>query len=255
MAKRLHQETKTSREKKKARVDVEANQSDDLIHFFCKAKSYYELSNFYQCDVTMGQYTFPSTEHAFQYYSKVRKGENDDHIHDWLIGGNFANWDYVYDKAGKKLGASWKTSKKKPIGILAKFVVSNPTLFEIEIQPYNAKTRTFEFWEPILLAKFQNKPLKQLLLNTNNNRLVEYSRGAERVLYEQHFKTNSVGVPRDLWRTIWKSYTKEKRKEINEEFKGTVSVWCGIYNKDDGYVYGNNLMGNFIMKIRDILNK
>lgn len=229
--------------------------------FFSKAKEpYCKLSNFYTCTVKLADgWVFPSSEHAYQYLAKTHPDED---ARRWLVGGSFSNWDYVrgvideYNQRQKlkskqlKLGKSWKSTQ---IGILAKFVINHPTVFKVNTK-FDRRKQTFGFWKPILLAKFQQHDLKTVLLGTGDKVLLEFSRAGERDVYDKYFQVEHPRVKRTERRDIWKTQlNKQQRIQINEKYKFKVSPWKGLYSKEDDYIYGGNLMGQFLMKIREIL--
>ena len=239
------------------------NQLVDWIQPFNSRKKepYCKLSNFYTCTVKLADgWVFPSSEHAYQYLAKTHPDED---ARRWLVGGKFSNWDYVrgvideHNQRQKlkskqlKLGKSWKETQ---IGILAKFVINHPTVFKVNTK-FDRHKQTFNFWKPILLAKFQqHNDLKTVLLGTGNKVLLEFSRAGERDVYDKYFQVEHPHVKRTERRDIWKTQlNKQQRIQINEKYKFKVSPWKGLYSKEDKYIYGGNLMGHFLMKIREIL--
>jgi len=102
--------------------------------------------------------------------------------------------------------------KKKNIGVIAKMSVNEERMKKLNLTMDKSFRSSDELWMKILLAKYSTEPFRTILLNTGSAYLLEFQRGAKR-----------------------------------DEEKS--SIWGG-YIDDKGKLWGKNLMGIYLMKIR-----
>lgn len=115
------------------------------------------------------------------------------------------------EKVDKKL-QYW--SRKNNIGILAKMAVSNKKIMsKLKLNRVSTFESSWEIWRELLLSKFRQPKFKEILLSTGDAHLIEFNRGAMR-----------------------------------EEMNGKSPKWTGMIK--DGRLYGQNLMGQYLMRIR-----
>ena len=124
----------------------------------------------------------------------------------------------------KKFYGPTKTGKPAMIGIIAKMAVKPDVVkkmnLPIELKTASEKEHSVDevsnLFLDILEAKYKANPrFFQILKNTSNKLLIEFSRGAQR-----------------------------------ETLQGSPPLWSGMIGKDDGKMYGLNLQGIIHMKVR-----
>jgi len=191
-----------------------------VLYFGSGAKrEFLALSNLHRNPVTLeGGKHYPSVEHAFQ--------ELKFQCSEWTFraGGlldSDEGFQLVFGKHWLKK-KSWWLGKKECIGILAKMFASHRKINEkvTGIQRRTDFQSDWETWKPLLLAKFQqNGDCRRALLATKGAYLCEYDRMAHSQV--------SKGKPGPYW-------------------AGSVV---------DGKLYGKNVMGQYLMRVRDLLGE
>ena len=134
----------------------------------------HQLSNIYECKVTLGDLTFPSAEHAFVCLQYAQGN-----YEDWCMGGKFADWDYVLGIRSEHEDTDPPWKEKKLIGEIAIYVLHHPKTFGIKLKPKDNLATSKERWFPIFHAKYQGE-LKDMLLNTSGL-LVQHDEKAREV--------------------------------------------------------------------------
>lgn len=200
-------------------------QQDDF-QYFSSGVGIKELSNFSACEFEFDGVVFPSSEHAYQSNKFVETDK-----HRFAANGDLSNIENLshFYKEGvveKKIKLWSNTTKlnNKPVmvGIVAK-LASNPKhakqiglTMKPLTDPNHEANRKANF-KRILHSKFQQNPhFKSKLMSTGDKMLIEFSRGAARVL-------------------------KGKQAEL----------WTGLVK--DGVLYGQNLMGVIMEEVRSEL--
>lgn len=189
---------------------------EKVVNFYsCGTKPYHKLSNFalIKDGIEFNGLIFYSTEHVFQ----AQKYIKEQRIR-FSVEGDLGNID-----SGFKLvfGDKWEKKKKfwmkkENIGIIAKMATNIKIGKKIGlIRDTNFKS-TNELWIKILTLKFNISEFKNILKNTENKYLLEFDRGAKKMYLNNN-------VPK----------------------------WSGLI--DGGILYGNNLMGKYLMIIRSNL--
>jgi predicted NAD-dependent protein-ADP-ribosyltransferase YbiA (DUF1768 family) len=191
----------------------EYNTNEETINFYsCGRKPFHKLSNFalIKDGIVFDGLTFYSTEHAFQ----AQKYIKEQRIR-FSIEGDLGNID-----SGFKLvfGDEWEKKKKfwmnkDNIGIIAKMATNIKIGKKIGLIRDINFSSTDELWIKLLTLKFNIIEFNIILQNTENKYLLEFDRGAKR----------SVSLK-------------------------NIPIWSGII--DEGILYGNNLMGKYLMVIR-----
>ena len=192
---------------------------EQYLKFYSGAAApYHNLSNFAEISngILVHGNQYPSAEHAFQ--AQRFPAEMADRLQ---VSGELGNADTgfraIYSRRTdnpEKKQQYWMGNKKN-IGILAKMAAN-----QWKPHQHPGFESSYELWEPILLAKFRQEPFKGLLLGTGNTYLVEFSRSAKATVQE----------------------------------KGEQAVyWAALVDQDEQRMYGQNIMGKYLMKIRDIL--
>lgn len=132
--------------------------SSELCVYWSNSKDNYQLSNFYQVNIAVGEHLYPSVEHAFQ----AMQHETPE---PWTVNGAFSDWEYVLARVNeaRKAPITAKNLKKKNmIGALAKMVADRPLMFRLEPKPL-ADPYSEEVWMPLFEAKYVGKDLDKLL--------------------------------------------------------------------------------------------
>ena len=187
--------------------------NEEVIKFYSSAtKPFHKLSNFalIKDGIEYDGLMFYSTEHAFQ----AQKYIKEQRIR-FSIEGDIGNID-----SGFKLlfGDEWEKKKnfwmkKENIGIIAKTATSNKNETKLGlIRDVNFES-TNKLWLELLTIKFNINEFKNILKNTENKYLLEFDRGAKRM-----------------------------------SLQNNIPFWSGLI--DDGILYGNNLMGKYLMLVR-----
>ena len=185
----------------------------EVINFYsCGIKPFYKLSNFalIKDGIEFDGLIFYSTEHAFQ----AQKYIKEQRIR-FSVEGDLGNID-----SGFKLvfGDEWEKKKKfwmkkDNIGIIAKIATNIKIGKKLGLIRDINFSSTNELWIEILTLKFNIIEFKNILKNTKNKYLLEFDRGAKRMY-----------------------------------LKNNISIWSGLIEND--ILYGNNLMGKYLMIIR-----
>ena len=185
----------------------------EVIKFYsCGIKPFYKLSNFalIKDGIEFDGLIFYSTEHAFQAQKYIREQRIR-----FSVEGDLGNID-----SGFKLvfGDEWEKKKKfwmkkDNIGIIAKIATNIKIGKKLGLIRDINFSSTNELWIEILTLKFNIIEFKNILKNTENKYLLEFDRGAKRMY-----------------------------------LKNNISIWSGLIEND--ILYGNNLMGKYLMIIR-----
>ena len=188
-----------------------------------------EFSNFceLQHPVEFEGRLYPTTEHAYQ--AEYRVDERDRHR--FAVGGDLASIEtgipLVADKKGTVASKvkHWSAKGNRPAmpGIVAKMAVHPKRAKRLKIRLCKSKddprdmVEIKSIFKAVLLSKYRRNPLlRYKLLATGDVPLVEFSRSAKR-----------------------------------ESDAGRPPLWTGMVK--DGMLYGQNLMGNMMMGVRDQL--
>lgn len=183
-----------------------------------------ELSNLYECELNYNGNVYCSVEHIYQSLKFIEEDR-----HRFMISGDLGSYDGLmkyksvfYPKKWSEEDVTKKISywkERNCVGIIAK-LSSNPKnsdklgLTFIGMNKSDAeKTRLFI---EILQLKFENEFFKDVLKKTSGLELIEFGKSCKR-----NFD------------------------------KGIQEKWCGLVQ--DGVVYGKNIMGKIMMKVRDQL--
>ena len=190
---------------------------EEVISFFSNAKEpLNKLSNFAFISDGLNVFgeIYISSEHAFQ----SRKYLDEDKGK-FNSEGIFSNVREGFITVFSEEEADNKKNYwlgKGNVGILAKMATNEKVGKRLGLKRDFSFKSTYQLWEEILLAKFRKEEFKKLLLSTGDSYLLEFSRGAK-----------------------------------NNVERGVKEVWGGIV--DNNVLYGDNLMGKYLMKIRDII--
>ena len=185
----------------------------EVINFYsCGIKPFHKLSNFalIKDGIEFDGLIFYSVEHAFQ----AQKYIKEQRIR-FSIEGDLGNID-----SGFKLvfGDEWEKKKnfwmkKDNIGIIAKMSTNIKIGKKLGLIRDINFSSTNELWIELLTLKFNIIEFKNILKNTTNKYLLEFDRGAKRMY-----------------------------------LKNNIPIWSGLIEND--ILYGNNLMGKYLMIIR-----
>ena len=186
------------------------------------------LSNFALCDTPFffrGKW-WTTSEHAYQAILRVEEKDWDY----FAVGGELSteyglervfSQDIVQKK--KKFYGPTQTGRPAMLGVIAKMAVKPDVIKKMNLpirlktsnESYHTIDEMSNLFMGILEAKYKANPrLFQILKNTDNKLLIEFSRGAER-----------------------------------ETLKGRPPLWAGMVGKD-GKMYGFNLQGIIHMRVR-----
>jgi len=186
---------------------------EEVIKFYSYGiKPFHKLSNFalIKDGIEFNGLIFYSTEHAFQ----AQKYIKEQRIR-FSIEGDLGNID-----SGFKLvfGDEWEKKKnfwmkKNNIGIIAKMATNIKIGKKLGLIRDINFLSTNELWIELLNLKFNIIEFKNILKNTKNKYLLEFDRGAKRMC-----------------------------------LKNNIPIWSGLIEND--ILYGNNLMGKYLMIIR-----
>jgi predicted NAD-dependent protein-ADP-ribosyltransferase YbiA (DUF1768 family) len=186
---------------------------EEVIKFYSYGiKPFHKLSNFalIKDGIEFDGLIFYSTEHAFQ----AQKYIKEQRIR-FSIEGDLGNID-----SGFKLvfGDEWEKKKnfwmkKNNIGIIAKMATNIKIGKKLGLIRDINFLSTNELWIELLNLKFNIIEFKNILKNTKNKYLLEFDRGAKRMC-----------------------------------LKNNIPIWSGLIEND--ILYGNNLMGKYLMIIR-----
>jgi hypothetical protein len=216
------------------------------LPFACKfksdAKSGWAFSNFFETPVTLhvrgaglnDLYTFPSSEHAYQWSVRVFPIDATlKTLLKWCVGGEYTRLE---------------TKKKQGVGYRAKMLVGSKTplrLYPPAMSRGVSLAALFSrVWRPILLAKFtQNLRLHEALKETGARMLVEWSKAYNRGTHGGYVKADGkhpFRIPARHAAVLTKPWR--------------MSVWSGNLIQKPGtrtvYAFGFNVMGDFLMQIR-----
>ena len=185
----------------------------EVINFYsCGIKPFHKLSNFalIKDGIEFDGLIFYSVEHAFQ----AQKYIKEQRIR-FSIEGDLGNID-----SGFKLvfGDEWEKKKnfwmkKDNIGIIAKMSTNIKIGKKLGLIRDINFSSTNELWIELLTLKFNIIEFNNILKNTTNKYLLEFDRGAKRMY-----------------------------------LKNNIPIWSGLIEND--ILYGNNLMGKYLMIIR-----
>lgn len=188
--------------------------NEEIIKFYsCGIKPFHKLSNFVliKDGVEFDGLIYYSTEHAFQ----AQKYIKEQRIR-FSIEGDLGNIDsgfkLVFGDKWEKKKTFWM--KKDNIGIIAKMATNITICKKLGLIRDKNFSSTDELWIELLTKKFNIIEFKNILKNTQNKYLLEFGKGCKRMYVKNNIST-------------W---------------------WSGLI--DDGILYGNNLMGKYLMIVR-----
>jgi predicted NAD-dependent protein-ADP-ribosyltransferase YbiA (DUF1768 family) len=186
---------------------------EEVTKFYsCGIKPLNKLSNFalIKDGIEFDGLIFCSTEHAFQ----AQKYIKEQRIR-FSIEGDLGNIDsgfqLVFGDKWEKKKQFWM--KKDNIGIIAKMATNIKIGTQLGLIRDEHFSSTHELWIELLTIKFNIVEFKTILKNTKNNYLLEFDRGSKRMY-----------------------------------LKNNISIWSGLI--EDNILYGNNLMGKYLMIVR-----
>lgn len=199
-----------------------SNQTNEIICAFGhNSKHNYQLSRFYEADVTVGEHTYPSIEHAFQALRCEDKT-------DWLKGGKYSDWDYVLSRVNEasKSPINGKNLKKKHmVGALAHKVANRPLMFRLKQKDLQW---TEELLFPMLEDKFKGE-LLDILLKTEGTLLDKEHQNMGHMLTK--FRDSKRKVKRS--RDIEIGETLSFNQALNKRFKRAEEEGIVIEIKDE----------------------
>jgi predicted NAD-dependent protein-ADP-ribosyltransferase YbiA (DUF1768 family) len=190
----------------------------DNVLYFGSGTKCKELSNLYKCEILYKGNVYNSVENVYQSLKFIES----DH-HRFMKCGDLGGYDglikygnifYGNNKSKEEIEKKMEYWRKKNcIGIIAKMSGNIKYSKKLGLTFIGIKNDVFK---EILKIKFENEKFKKILENSKGKYLVEFSRSCKK----------------------------------NFE-KGIIEKWCGLV--DDNKLYGENLMGNIIMDIRENL--
>ena len=202
---------------------------DDVVYFGSAMGSEVGyLTNFARSRITVRGYTFPSSEHAFQAFLRLRPDDVHRMSVDGDLGGSLEECIPKVFKAAevdrklKHYGAK-KTGKPDMIGIVAKMAVKPDVAKKLNLRMLHAYEYEHSIEEmgnlfmEILAAKYDQNPVaRDQLLRTSTKHLVEFGKGA-----------------------------------VRESAAGKSPLWTGLVH--EGTLVGMNFQGELQMKIRSMM--
>ena len=186
---------------------------EEVIKFYsCGIKPFHKLSNFalIKDGIEFDGLIFYSTEHAFQAQKYVKEQRIRFSV-EGDLGNTDSGFKLVFGDEWEKKKKFWM--KKDNIGIIAKMATNLKIGTNLGLIRNVNFSSTNELWIELLTIKFNIIEFKNILKNTKNKYLLEFDRGAKRMY-----------------------------------LKNTIPIWSGLI--DEGILYGNNLMGKYLMIIR-----
>ena len=179
------------------------------------------FSNFYETPVKINiegkSFTFPSSEHAYQFLRMFYPREGLTNVGNWIIGGKYANYEYIKVLYPGKAGEHHfkKKSEAKMIGLIPKKLANDYKKTGKAPLGSDQETGWNKYWKTILTAKYSVPAMKKLLRKSGSKLLIEN------------------GIRKKYKRPIWHH-----------------DPWTGAIDKNTGEAYGYNWMGDFLMRIR-----
>ena len=240
---------------------------------FFKSKAAYgwAFSNFFRCIVRLritdpankrdGVYVFGSSEHAYQWVARVYpQNKSEEMLLRWCGGGQYDRpLPEKQAKAGAEAKKQGKTSDATAVkmanttaGLHAKMLVSkNPqyALQRLALNPHAQGLSLVEeyelIWEPILTAKYTQTPeLRQALVRTGTNVLVEYSKTFNQKEFGGYVKGDGTLFCRPDHGELTPVMIANWRTE-----RWAANV-IAHPTKHTFHAFGYNVMGDFLMRIR-----
>lgn len=190
----------------------------DNVLYFGSGTKCKELSNLYECEILYKGNVYNSVENVYQSL-KFIESDHSRFMKSGDLGGyegliKYGNIFYGNKKSKEEIEKKMEYWRKRHcIGIIGKISSNIKNSKKLGLTFVGIKDCVLIFKE-ILIIKFENEKFKRILENSKGKYLVEFSRSCKR----------------------------------NFE-KGIIEKWCGLV--DDNKLYGNNLMGNIIMDIRE----
>ena len=138
----------------------------EKIDFYDKNFIFFEFSNFYLLSIEIDGIEYKSSEHYYQSQKFVYKGATESSVLYSKIISNLSTPGKAYYLAKQIKSTQYKWMKELN-DIIDQFVM-------IKLDP-NWDNRKLEVMEKVLLIKFENKKLRQLLLGTKNKEIREIS--------------------------------------------------------------------------------
>jgi predicted NAD-dependent protein-ADP-ribosyltransferase YbiA (DUF1768 family) len=195
----------------------EYQNNEEVIQFYsCGKAPYYKLSNFALINegILFDGLTFCSTEHAFQAQKYIKEQRFRFSINGDLGNVNNLNssFEFVFGNNWEKKKKFWM--KKNNIGIIAKMATNIKIGKRLGLIRDINFISTDELWMELLTLKYNINEFKIILQSIGNKYLLEFDRGAKRMC-----------------------------------LKNVIPIWSAII--EDGIIYGNNLMGKYLMLIKE----
>lgn len=186
---------------------------EEVTKFYsCGIKPFNKLSNFalIKDGIEFDGLIFYSTEHAFQAQKYIQEQRIRFSI-EGDLGNTDSGFQLVFGDKWEKKKQFWM--KKDNIGIIAKMATNIKIGTKLGLIRDEHFSSTHELWIELLTIKFNIVEFKTILKNTENNYLLEFDRGSKRMY-----------------------------------LKNNISIWSGLI--EDNILYGNNLMGKYLMIVR-----
>ena len=136
------------------------------ILFYEPKKPYYEFSNFYPVDIEYDDKIYPTAEHLFQSMKFLGENANErsKEYAEIIRTQNTANKAFILARQVKKGGYKWRSNLNE---IIEKYK-------DVKMREDWDKER-LRIMKDILLLKFKNKKLKDMLLKTGDKHIIEDS--------------------------------------------------------------------------------
>jgi len=137
----------------------------DKIKFYSKNEPYFEFSNFYPIKLTIDDKEYASSEHYYQAskYMHVNKTKYNDLV-ELIRTQSTAGKAYYLAKMTKRTQYKWQIQLNQ---LIEKYS-------DCKIDP-DWENKKMKVMKKVLLIKFSNSKLKELLLSTNNKEIIENS--------------------------------------------------------------------------------
>jgi predicted NAD-dependent protein-ADP-ribosyltransferase YbiA (DUF1768 family) len=195
----------------------EYQKNEDIINFYsCGKAPYYKLSNFALISdgIIFDGLTFHSTEHAFQAQKYIKEQRPRFSVNGDLGNINNVNncFELIFENNWEKKKKYWM--KKNNIGIIAKMATNIKIGKRLGLIRDIHFMSTHNLWMELLALKFNIDEFKIILQSIKNKYLLEFDRGAKRLC-----------------------------------LKNIIPIWGALV--DNGTMYGNNLMGKYLMLLKE----
>ena len=194
----------------------EYNNSEEVVNFYANGKfPLNKLSNFafIENGIIFNGLTYISSEHAFQAQKYIKEQRIRFSI-DGDLGNVETGFKLVFGDKFDEKKKFWM--QKENVGIIAKMATNIKIGKKLGLIRDKNFVSTDKLWIEILNKKFSILEFSNILKSTENKYLLEFDRGAKRSCE-----------------------------------KNLIPKWSGIIHED--ILYGNNLMGKYLMVIRSTL--